>query len=110
MSPTAALDLRPLRRREVRLLWAARGISFVGTMITFVAVPFQVYRLTGSTAAVGLVGIVELVAILGLAFLGGALADAHDRRRMVFLTEAGLLVGALAFAGNAGLAHPSVNA
>src|SRR4051812_2915226 len=90
-----AVDLRPLRRRELRLLWLARGISFVGAMVTFVAVPFQVYRLTGSTAAVGLLGIVELVAILGLAFVGGALADANDRRRLVVLTEAALLVCSL---------------
>jgi MFS family permease len=101
-----AVDTRPLRHRELRLLWIARGVSFFGTMVTYVAVPFQVYDLTKSTAAVGLVGVVELVAILGLAFLGGALADAHDRRRLVRLTEAALLLCSLALAVNASLDAP----
>ncbi|MDQ1395902.1 MAG: hypothetical protein QOG64_1161, partial [Acidimicrobiaceae bacterium] len=102
------LDVAPLREREVRLLWLARGVSFFGSMVTFVAVPFQMYRLTGSTAAVGLVGLVELAAILGLAFVGGAMADGKDRRRIVLVTEAALLCTSLALAGNAALARPSV--
>jgi len=56
-------------------------------MITAVAVPYQVFRITGSSFAVGLLGLCEIVPILGLAFVGGALADAHDRRRMVLVTE-----------------------
>ncbi|MEY2590162.1 MAG: hypothetical protein QOJ67_2146, partial [Acidimicrobiaceae bacterium] len=75
------IDVRPLRRREFRLLWSARSVSFLGSMVTYVAVPFQMYDLTGSTAAVGLLGAVELVAILGFALVGGALADAYGRRR-----------------------------
>jgi MFS family permease len=84
----AVTDTRPLRRhRDFRLLWIGQGVSFFGSMITSVALPYQVYQLTRSSLAVGLLGLVEIVPILLLAFLGGALADAHDRRRMVQLTE-----------------------
>jgi MFS family permease len=86
-----AMDLTPLRRhRDFRLLFLGRGISFFGTMITFVAVPYQLYEITGSSLAVGIVGALELAGILLLAFVGGALADAVDRRRMVQVSE-GLL-------------------
>jgi MFS family permease len=101
-----AVDLSPLREREFRLLWTARGISTFGTTFTFVAVPFQVYAITGSSLAVGMLGLVELVALLSLSFLGGALADAVDRRRLVRGTEAALLVCALALAANAALDDP----
>jgi MFS family permease len=99
-----------LRRRELRLLWSARGVTFFGSMVTYVAVPFQVYELTGSTAAVGLLGVVELVAILALALVGGALADAYGRRRLLLLTEAALLLSSVGLAVNASLDHPSVAA
>jgi MFS family permease len=84
----AIVDVEPLRRhRDFRLLFVGRAVSFFGTMITAVAIPFQIYQLTRSSLAVGLLGLFEIVPILALAFLGGALADAHDRRRMVQLTE-----------------------
>src|SRR5215467_9687228 len=83
----ATTDLRPLRRRDFRLLFAGQLVSFLGTQVTAVAVPFQLYQLTHSSLAVGLFGLVELVPVLGFAFLGGALADARDRRLMVLLTE-----------------------
>ena len=81
------LDPSPLRRREFRLLFIGQVVTLLGTMITTVAVPFQVYRLTGSPLAVGLLGLAEILPVLGLAFLGGALADARERRGMVLLTE-----------------------
>jgi MFS family permease len=80
-------DLRPLGRRDFRLLFAGQLVSFLGSQITAVAVPFQLYQMTHSPLAVGALGVVELVPLLGFAFLGGALADALDRRRMVLLTE-----------------------
>jgi len=105
----ATLDARPLRRhRDFRLLYIGQAVSFFGTMITYVAVPYQVYRLTRSSLAVGLLGLTELVPILLFAFLGGALADAHDRRRMVQLTELALAVMAGLLALNAGLPHPGL--
>jgi MFS family permease len=97
-----AVDVTPLRTsRDFRLLFGGRAVSFAGTMITFVAVPFQVFRLTHSSLAVGLLGIAELVPMLALAFVGGALADARDRRRMVQLTELGLAAASVALCLNA---------
>jgi MFS family permease len=100
----AIVDAEPLRRhRDFRLLYIGGSVSFLGTMIRSVAVPYQVYRLSHSSLAVGLLGLVEIVPILFFAFLGGALADAHDRRRMVQLTELGMALLSVALAVNATL-------
>src|SRR5688572_17676245 len=77
-------------------------------MITLVAIPVQVYDLTGSTVAVGLLGVAEFVPILALALVGGALADAFDRRRLVMLAEAGAIVIVAALVLNAALEDPHV--
>src|SRR5712692_4840527 len=103
----AIVDITPLRRhRDFRLLFAGRLVSFFGSMITSVAVPYQVYQLTHSTLLVGALGLVELTALVGFAMLGGALADATDRRKMVLLSEAGLMGGSLLMAWNSTLSHP----
>lgn len=70
-------------------------MSFLGTMLTYVALPYQMYQLTHSSFAVGLLGLVELGPLLLTAFLGGALADAVDRRRMVIATDVALGAGSL---------------
>jgi MFS family permease len=75
-------------------------------MITSVAVPYQVYLLSHSVLLVGTLGLAELAAILIFALLGGALADATDRRLMVLLSEAGLMTGSLLLAGDSLLARP----
>jgi MFS family permease len=104
-----AIDTGPLRRhREFRLLYIGQAVSFAGSMITYVAIPYQVYDLTGSTLVVGLLGVAELVPLLGTALLGGALADAHDRRRLVLLADSTLLLLALLLVANALLADPHV--
>src|ERR1700682_6776662 len=88
----AVVDITPLRRhRDFRLLFIGRLVSFFGSMITVVAFPYQVSQLTHSVLLVGVLGVLEFAAILALAMLGGALADAADRRSMVLLTEAGLM-------------------
>ena len=92
------MDLAPLRRREFRLLYAGQTISFLGSMVTYVALPYQMYQLTGSSLSVGLLGLAELLPLLVTAFLGGALADRVDRRRMVLVTELGLAGGSLVLA------------
>lgn len=87
------LDVRPLRAsRDFRLLWGAGLVSLLGGMVTYVAVPFQIYDITGSTLAVGLLGVAELVPLVFFGLWGGALADAVDRRKMVLVTEAALTV------------------
>ncbi|PYQ51528.1 MAG: MFS transporter, partial [Acidobacteria bacterium] len=103
------MDLRPLRRhRDYRWLYAAQFVSFIGSMLTYVALPYQVYRLTGSSFAVGLLGVAELVPLLVTAFIGGALADALDRRRVVLATDVGLAVGCALLTANALLPRPGV--
>ena len=78
------LDITPLRGREYRLLFMGQLVSFLGSMITFVAVPFQMYDLTGSTLAVGALGICQFVPIV---------ASAIDRLRGEVEKAAALLNG-----------------
>jgi MFS family permease len=104
-----ALDVGLLRRRrDFRLLVVGQSISEGGSMVTFVAVPFQAYELTGSSLAVGLLGAAEFAPILVLALVGGALADAFDRRRLVALAEIGAAVVTGALVVNASLTHPQL--
>jgi MFS family permease len=101
-----AVDASPLRdSRQFRLLFIGQGVSYAGTMITYVALPFQAFQLTHSSLVVGLLSLAEFVPILLIAFVSGAIADAVDRLRMVRLTELSscLVVGALIV--NATLAH-----
>lgn len=103
------IDVTPLKRyRDFRLLWAGQGVSFFGSMITAVALPFQVYHLTQNNFLVGMLGLAEIAPVLILAFVGGALADAVDRRRMVQLTELSLAVMSAVLIGNALLPSPQV--
>lgn len=86
-----ALDLTPLRElRDFRLLFFGQVVSAFGTMMTYVVIPWQVYQLTKSSLYVGLLGVAEFVPLLALALIGGVLADAVDRRRLILLTELGL--------------------
>jgi MFS family permease len=83
------VDLTPLRTsRDFRLLFAAGLVTYLGAMMSYVAVPFQLYRLTGSNLAVGLMGVVELVPLVGFGLYGGAIADHYDRRRVLVLAGA----------------------
>lgn len=104
----ATVDMTPLRRhRDLRLLLGWRFVSFFGSMITYTAVPYQVYQLTHNVALVGALGLLELVGILAFALLGGALADAGNRRVMILVTEAALMLTSAALMANA-LARPSI--
>lgn len=104
-----AIDVGPLRRhREFRLLFAGQVVTFFGSMITYVAVPYQLYQLTGSSFAVGMLGLVEFGCMLSMAFLAGALADSMDRRRMVQVTELAMMLTSGLLLANALLPHPSV--
>jgi MFS family permease len=104
-----ALDLAPLRLYPpFRRLWFAQGVSFIGTEIAEVALAYQTYQLTGSTLAVGLIALTHLVPLVTLTVIGGAIADAFDRRRVMLVQQVGMLAGALGLAANAALAHPRV--
>jgi MFS family permease len=109
LAKLAAIDLGPLRRhREYRLLWIGLAVSFFGSEMTYVAIPYQAYRLTGSTAVVGLLALVELAPLLAAAVVGGAFADAVDRKRMVRFTELGLALLAALLLANSLLPHPQL--
>ena len=102
------VDTRPLRYRNFRNLWIGQSISFFGSNITGVAIPYQTYQLTGSTLAVGLIALAELVPLLTLAVVGGTIADAVDRRRLLLVTEVGLVACSALLVVNATLAEPRV--
>jgi MFS family permease len=105
----ATVDVTPLRRhRDFRLLFFGRLVSFFGNMITTVAFPFQAYQLTHSVFIVGLLELVGFGSIVAFAFLGGALADARDRRGMVLMSEIALAVFSVILVVNATLTHPQV--
>jgi MFS family permease len=103
----AAIDLGPLRRhRDYRLLATGQALSFFGAELTVVTVPFQAYQLTHSTAVVGLLSLAEFVPLMGMAFVGGALSDAFDRRRLVQISELGSGLAMVLLTVNALLPHP----
>ncbi|GAA1827337.1 MFS transporter [Luedemannella flava] len=82
------MDLTPLRTcRDFRLVFVGSGVSSLGSFITYITIPFQVAELTDSPVMVGLLGLVELVPLLFMAFIGGALADFLDRRRLIIYGE-----------------------
>ena len=102
------VDTRPLRRRDFRNLWLGQMVSTIGAEIAVIAVPYQVYTRTGSTALVGLLGLASLVPPLFVPLVGGAFADALDRRTVVLVTETGLAAVAVLFLVNALLPTPQV--
>jgi MFS family permease len=79
-----AVDTRPLAVLPYRRLLVGQGTSFIGSMLTQVAVPVQVYALTHSSLYVGLVGLSGLVPIVAFGLYGGAIADVVDRRTLYF--------------------------
>ena len=104
-----AIDLGPLRRYPAfRRLFIGQTISTFGSEIAAVAAPFQLYQLTHSTLQVGLLSLCELFPLLTLTIVGGAIADAVDRRRLLLVTEVLLALVATGFAVNANLDEPQV--
>lgn len=103
------LDLSPLRAsRDYRLLFFGQLVSFFGSMMTFIIVPWQMFQITKSNAMVGYIALAEFVPMFFLAFLGGALADYIDRRMVLRLTEIGQMLLTLVLVLNAWLDEPHV--
>ncbi len=104
--PRIAVDLTPLRAsRDMRLLVAGTIVSGLGTQATLVALPYQLYVETRSAFMTGLLGAVEIVPLVSMSLFGGALADRHDRRRILLAVQGALVVTAgllalLAFLGS----------
>jgi MFS family permease len=104
-----ALDFSPLKiSRDYRLLFTSQTISFFGSMMSFVVLPWQMYQLTHSSLAVGLLGAAEFIPTITMAFVGGALADYVDRRRMVLTSESLMAACSALLILNSLLAHPRV--
>ena len=83
-----AVDVRPLRESPpFRRLFTGQLVSLIGRQITVVAVPFQVYSLTHSPLAVGLLGLVQAVPLIAFSLLAGAVTDRLDRRRILMVTQ-----------------------
>lgn len=96
------VDVEPLRvSRQYRLLWSGQVVSNIGTQLTAVAVPLQAYDLTGSSLVVGLLGLAQLGPLLVFSLLGGSIADAFDRRRVLLVTQVLLAVTSAGLALNA---------
>ncbi|MGA8114419.1 MAG: MFS transporter [Actinocatenispora sp.] len=98
------LDTRPLRVPAFRRLWTSGAVTSVGSQLTAVAVPKQVFDITGSSGYVGLTGVAALVPLLVFGLWGGAIADTVDRRKLLLVTNSGIavttvLLWAQAFAG-----------
>jgi len=93
------MDLTPVRRsRDFRALIGGLGVSTLGTQLTAVAVPYQVYAITHSSLYVGLVSLAQLFPLIFGSLFGGSVVDSVDRRRLLLVVEA------IAAASSAGLA------
>jgi MFS family permease len=103
------VDITPLRQsRDFRLLFTGQLVSMLGTQLTVVAIPYQVYRMTHSTLQVGAISLAQLLPFIAGALLAGPMGDALDRRRIMLWTVAGLMLCSAGMAFNASVAHPSL--
>ncbi|GAA2053899.1 MFS transporter [Williamsia deligens] len=84
-------DTAPLRSPQFRRLWTANIVTVIGAQLTVVAVPAQIYSVTGSSAYVGLAGLFGLVPLVVFGLWGGAVADVVDRRVLLIITTIGLI-------------------
>ncbi|MGH3433317.1 MAG: MFS transporter [Thermocrispum sp.] len=88
----AVIDTRALRIREFRVLWLSTVVTAVGSQLTAVAVPKQIFDLTQSSGWVGVAGGVGLVPLLVFGLWGGAIADAADRRTVMMVSNVGVAI------------------
>ena len=103
------MDITPLRdSRDFRLLFAAGTVFYFGAMVSYVAIPYQIYTLTGSNFAVGAIGLVELAPLIVFGLYGGALADHVDRRKLLIGTGIAQAMFTAVLAANAFRDDPSV--
>src|SRR5436305_13876014 len=102
-------DITPLKTsRDFRLLFFGQLTSFLGSQLTLVAVPVQIFSMTGSSLQVGLVSLGQMVPLIVGSLIGGAVADAMDRRILLLYTQILLACTSVALALNAMSSHPQV--
>lgn len=105
------INTAPLRKyRDYRLLFFGQLISFLGSMVSYVAVPYQVYELTKDNAIVGMIGIAQLVPVLIFGILGGTYADRMNRRKLLLVSEILMCILVAALTINSWQEKPSVTA
>jgi MFS family permease len=92
-----AMDTRPLRVPAYRRLWSSTIVTAVGSQLTAVAVPKQIYDITGSSAWVGAASLAGLLPLIVFALWGGAVADTMDRRKLLLITNTGIAVTSVLF-------------
>lgn len=103
------IDLTPWHgSRDFRILVVSGSIFFLGTMVGYVALPYQLYQLTGSNFAVGAMGLVTILPLVVFGLYGGALADHVDRRKLLIVTGAAQAVITSLLLANALLENPKV--
>ena len=103
------VDTTPLRKsRDFRLLFTGQLISIMGTQLTVVAIPYQVYSMTHSSLQVGAISLAQLIPFLAGALSAGPIGDAVDKRRIMIWTAAAMVLTSAALAVNAAVAHPSL--
>lgn len=104
-----AIDISPLRTsRDFRLVMGSGLVTVLGSMVTYVTLPFQIKQLTGSYIAVGLAGAAELIPLIIFGLYGGALADSVDRKILVVITEIAAMVLSTILLINSLLNHPKI--
>ena len=100
------MDVTPLKvSRDYRALISGQVVSTLGTQLTAVAVPFQVYAMTRSSLDVGLVSLAQLVPLIVGSLWGGTLVDAMDRRKLLMIEEILAAIMTAGLALNADLLH-----
>lgn len=102
-------DLTPLKvSAPYRRIWFAHGVSNIGQQMASVAVALQIWELTNSSLMVGLVGLAQLIPLIGFGLYGGSLSDTFDRRTVGLITAIGMLVTSLMLFAQAFLSFDSV--
>ena len=103
------VDLGPLRQSQAfRRLWGGYLVTTLGSQLTVVAIPYQVFKLTHSSLDVGLVGLAQIVPVLAGSLFGGSIADAVDRRRLLLVTQLSLAACSVGLALNSSGGHAAL--
>ncbi len=103
------IDIRPLKNNaNFRKLYLSQLISMMGSQMTMITIPFQIYALTGSTFETGIVSAVELICLVATALWGGVIADRFNRRRIIIWAELAMMAVICLMAINAACSAPSL--
>jgi MFS family permease len=103
------INIKPLiKYRDYRLLYIGQLFSFLGSMVSYVAVPYQIYQITKNNWLVGSIGLVQLASVLIFGLLGGIYADRLNRRKLLLISETLMCITVMLLMLNAYSAHPSL--